>query len=86
MIVAGSIQSIEVGAVRIPASTRLPESTSMAQLVWVKPEPAQIVSPSTRTVQGSGGKTYTITTLATGRQTCTCPGFSYRRTCKHIGA
>jgi hypothetical protein len=36
------------------------------------------------TVQGSGGKTYTVTHKVDGRSTCTCPGFIYRKKCKHI--
>jgi len=33
-----------------------------------------------RTVVGSSGQTYTVT-----EDTCTCPGFTYRGTCKHMG-
>ena len=33
-----------------------------------------------RTVIGSSGQTYTVT-----EQSCTCPGFTYRGTCKHMG-
>jgi hypothetical protein len=32
-----------------------------------------------RTVIGSGGQAYTVT-----EQSCTCPGFTYRGTCKHM--
>ena len=32
-----------------------------------------------RTVIGSSGQTYTVT-----EQSCTCPGFTYRGTCKHM--
>jgi hypothetical protein len=31
------------------------------------------------TVVGSSGQTYTVT-----EQSCTCPGFTYRGTCKHM--
>jgi hypothetical protein len=31
------------------------------------------------TVIGSSGQTYTVT-----EQSCTCPGFTYRGTCKHM--
>ena len=33
-----------------------------------------------KTVIGSSGQTYTVT-----EDTCTCPGFTYRGTCKHMG-
>lgn len=47
-----------------------------------------VVAPSktesqTWTVQGSKGKTYTVT-LDHGRYECTCPGFQFRRSCKHV--
>ena len=32
------------------------------------------------TVIGSSGQTYTVT-----EESCTCPGFTYRGTCKHMG-
>ena len=32
-----------------------------------------------KTVIGSSGQTYTVT-----EQSCTCPGFTYRGTCKHM--
>ena len=32
-----------------------------------------------RTIIGSSGQTYTVT-----EQSCTCPGFTYRGTCKHM--
>jgi hypothetical protein len=37
---------------------------------------------ATRTVEGSKGELYTVTLGA--RPTCTCTGFQFRRTCKHI--
>ena len=35
------------------------------------------------TVQGSKGNTY-IVTKENGKSTCTCQGYSFRKTCKHI--
>lgn len=37
----------------------------------------------TITVQGSKGNTY-IVTKENGKASCTCPGFSFRKTCKHV--
>jgi hypothetical protein len=47
-----------------------------------------VVAPSktdskTWTVQGSRGKTYTVT-LDHGNYECSCPGFQFRRSCKHV--
>ena len=36
----------------------------------------------TKTVQGSKGNTY-IVTAENGKATCTCQGYSFRKTCKH---
>jgi hypothetical protein len=37
----------------------------------------------TKIVHGSKGSTYIVTT-ENGKSTCTCPGFSFRKTCKHV--
>lgn len=34
-------------------------------------------------VKGSKGKTYTII-KENGKATCSCPGFGFRKTCKHV--
>jgi|FreactTroBogLake_1042271.scaffolds.fasta_scaffold23911_4 hypothetical protein len=36
----------------------------------------------TKIVQGSKGNTYIVTT-ENGKSTCTCPGFGFRKSCKH---
>ena len=36
----------------------------------------------TKTVQGSKGNTY-IVTAENGKATCTCQGYSFRKSCKH---
>lgn len=40
------------------------------------------VQDRTITVQGSKGKSYTVTIGST--KNCTCPGFTFRGSCKHI--
>ena len=37
----------------------------------------------TITVQGSKGNTY-IVTKENGKASCTCPGYGFRKTCKHV--
>lgn len=81
----GTIYKVQVGKTLLPINQRLPESTTLSQIVWHAPVRPK-VETSSKVVKGSNGKTYVVSTLPTGRQTCTCPGFSYRRTCKHIGA
>lgn len=38
--------------------------------------------PGVVTIEGSGGKKYFLSKVA-GKWTCTCPGYMFRRTCKH---
>lgn len=40
---------------------------------------------SVRQVQGSNGNMYTVTTK-NGRSVCTCPGFQFRKVCKHVAS
>lgn len=37
----------------------------------------------TKTVTGSKGETYIIT-KENGRASCSCPGYNFRRTCRHV--
>lgn len=40
--------------------------------------------PDVITVQGSKGETYYITNEGGGDWACTCPGFKFRGSCKHV--
>lgn len=51
-----------------------------ATVTYTKPVVEQKV---TITVQGSKGNTYVVTKEGS-KKSCTCPGFSFRRTCKHL--
>lgn len=46
-------------------------------------EPKTITDTQTYVVQGSKGQTYTVTVGPHGRS-CTCPGFGFRHSCKHV--
>jgi hypothetical protein len=49
----------------------------------VTPNPFKVKAQSNLiTVKGSKGNEYTIDPEA---KTCTCPGFTFRGTCKHVG-
>jgi hypothetical protein len=47
-------------------------------------DPKKPAPPKTVQVEGSKGKTYTITIREDGGKTCSCPGFGFRGSCKHI--
>ena len=48
-------------------------------------DPKKPTPPKTVQVEGSKpGKFYTITIAADGGKTCSCPGFGFRGSCKHI--
>ena len=67
----------------------VPEGTTLDDLIWtptyvLKPK---TVKPKVEKVRSSDGKkVYLVTTYSDGQKTCTCPGYSFRRFCKHTGA
>ena len=84
-IVAGSIQEVN-GKPWSHAYVAVKKGITFDQIEWVRPTPPKPVQPTVRQVQGSKGNWYTIRTLPDGRQECSCPGYQYRRFCKHTGA
>ena len=52
-------------------------------VVAERTEPVPRPDVATYDVKGSTGNTYTVTNDA-GAWTCTCPGFGWRRRCRHI--
>jgi hypothetical protein len=71
--------------ISVPAHTKI-EDLSRYFIVrpYGAPPPESRVEPKTLTVAGSRGGTYTVRLRENGQTTCTCPGFGYRRTCKHL--
>lgn len=82
-VYGGTVTKLVAGKVEIPADTSLPMSTTLAQFEWQRPTP-RVFQPQVRTVEGSKGKTYTIKSTPSGKWECSCSGYTFRRTCKHI--
>ena len=71
----------------ISGSKRLevPENTTMADLpryMVVERDAADKSPPDRWKVEGSNGNQYTVTKLGSGLH-CSCPGFGFRKKCKH---
>lgn len=61
----------------VPSYTEVPEGTTLDMIVWKRPV---TVAPSYITKHV--GK-YIVTIYTSGRVTCDCPGFTFRKKCKH---
>jgi hypothetical protein len=61
----------------VPGYIKVPASTTLQMITWKRPVSTE---PRTYTVPG---KDYIITDYGT-RKTCTCPGYTYRKTCRHL--
>ena len=58
--------------------------TESDEVYFAKPE-QKIVAKETIEVEGSKGKKYILEKLG-GRYVCSCPGYQFRRSCKHSEA
>lgn len=68
---------------------QVPAGTTLEQVRWIGPKVKKVVRPveHVREVLSSKGtKTYTVKVRTDGMKSCTCPGFTYRRFCKHVEA
>jgi hypothetical protein len=83
-IAGGHVQHVFHGSRQVNPRDLLPPGTTLDQLHWMAPLVKKVQQPTTRTVTGSKGNTYTVTTTYDGKVTCDCPGYTYRRTCKHL--
>ena len=67
----------------------VPEGTTLADLSqYMVHKPREIISDAgekTWSVKGSKGNLYSVR-LTEGVYTCSCPGFGWRRKCKHVEA
>ena len=63
---------------------RVLSRTNIVEVMGAKVDYTPVKSSrETITVKGSKGNTY-IVTKENGKATCTCPGFGFRKTCKHV--
>ena len=84
-IVAGTITEVNGQPWSHPYVAVRGETLESSDIVWLRPA-FKAQKPRVEKVNGSNGNIYTVTTFGNGSKTCTCPGFQYRRFCKHTGA
>ena len=80
---AGTIYKLQVGSTPIPIDSILPAWTELSQFDWQRPAIKPFV-PVVKKVQGSKGAVYTVKTTPYGKLICDCPGFHYRKQCRHV--
>ena len=81
----GTVTKLLAGTREISVTAALPPHTTLANFEWQRPV-SKIFQPEVRRVEGSKGKTYIIKSTPSGKWECNCTGYSFRRTCKHMGA
>jgi hypothetical protein len=91
-LVGGTVHA--VNGVQVHGLARVADWVTLDDIEWVRPESRANAQTSRldpnavthRTVQSQRpGVTYEVTLDSTGRPFhCTCPGYTYRRFCKHL--
>ena len=71
------------GSVWIPVPSDTTRDDLPRYMTWKAPSAPEIVPEQRWTVTGSKGDTYTVRSLD-GQWSCSCPGFGFRRKCRHI--
>lgn len=84
-LVGGTIQQVIADGKSIPPNTPIPAGLDLGWFEHMKAK-VRVFKPQTKTVKGSKGNVYTLTRQPSGKWSCSCPGYSYRRFCKHTGA
>lgn len=75
---------ISVNGVAASGYPEVPEGTTPSDIVWSRPEPKLEPKPAVKSFEVEG-RTGTYTVTVDGRRvTCTCPGYTFRKTCKHV--
>jgi hypothetical protein len=85
-LAGGTISKLEVDGTQVDPATPVPDMLDLGWFNWMAPNRPAAVRKETKTVAGSNGKVYTLERQPSGKWTCTCPGYQYRRFCKHTGA
>jgi hypothetical protein len=83
VLAAGTITKIVDGDTSYPADIALPPDLALDWFVHV-PRHQPVAQPQIVRVPGSRGQTYIVTRYSDGTTSCTCLGYIYRRTCKHL--
>jgi hypothetical protein len=87
-VAAGTIS--EVNGIPVKNGVCVADHITVSDLEWIPPIEFRkldvLEMPKVVTVPGSKiGVTYQVTYLKNEKVNCTCPGFTYRRKCKHHG-
>lgn len=85
-VVGGTITKLMQGKRQLDPTKPLPTNTTLADFQWMRPTVKPVFQPKVRRVEGSKGNVYLIKTRPDGKEECSCPGYQYRRFCKHTGA
>jgi hypothetical protein len=67
-----------------PPWIEVPNGTKMSDIKIIRPKPVAPALKSIHAVKGSTGSSYTIVIDSRNGNSCTCVGFQYRRSCKHL--
>jgi len=84
-VYGGQVTRLMFGGRDVPPDSLLPRGIGLGDIHWHPPRVASTPRTvrSVHKVSGSGGKVYTVV-VEGNRKVCTCVGFQYRRTCKHL--
>lgn len=82
-LAGGTIKRLEVDGDVIDPRTPIPEGLDLGWFGWVTPPSPAPVTREVHKVKGSSGKMYLVERHPNGKWSCTCPGYQYRRFCKH---
>lgn len=83
-IAAGTVHKVMVGDTIVDHNKSFPVGTTLAQFEWMRPEGISSGPLTAEYAYGSKGDIYIVETWGDGKTTCSCSGYSFRRTCKHI--